>query len=884
MIMSEISRSVLFNKLNTQLLTSLENATAFCKLRGNPYVELAHWVHQLMQTTEGDWPRIIDYFNIDSVVLKNDIITAIDRLPHGASSISDLSEHIDNAVERAWTYCSLTLGGDKIRGGHLLVSLLNTPNLYHQMLDISSCFSQINRDILVSNFNQILNDSDDETFAFHETSSANNYQGQSALEQYGSNLTEKARRHELDPVVGRDEEIRQLIDILMRRRQNNPLLIGDAGVGKTAIVEGLASRIATGEVPPKLRDVTLYLLDIGMLQAGASAKGEFEQRLRTIVDEVQASTTPIILFVDEIHMLIGAGGSQGTGDAANLMKPALARGQLRTIGATTWSEYKKYIEKDPALTRRFQVVKVLEPNENKAIIMLRHLRQTLEQHHQVILLDEAIEAAVHLSHRYIQDRQLPDKAISLMDTACSRCAISQHSEPAKVENCRRQIEALEIERDIAKREIRIGTMNSERLEKIEAQIVIAQQRLETLISRWQAELEIVKEIIELRSQICQLGQQEEENGVEEDRDSEELTVLGLRLDELQQQLTALQQGEPLIFPTVDANTVASVISDWTGIPLGRMVQSEIDAVLGLADTLNQRIIGQRYSLEQITKRLITSRASLDNPNKPIGVFMLCGPSGVGKTETAHALAESFYGGKDNVITINMSEFQESHTVSTLKGAPPGYVGYGEGGILTEAVRRHPYSVILLDEIEKAHPDVHEIFYQVFDKGWMEDGEGLQIDFRNTIIILTSNVGTDIISSLCADPDLCPDPEQLTTALRAPLLQVFPAALLGRLTVIPYYPLSDVVLGDIVKLQLNRVCQRLQENHHMTCSFNDRVVQQIVNRCTEVESGGRLIDTIITNTLLPQISHRLLIASKTLHQYRHLDIDYIDQDFAYDFQV
>lgn len=873
--MSEISRAVLFGKLNGQLLDCLETATSFCKLRGNPYVELAHWVHQLMQYPEGDWQQIARHFGMDSGKLGKDIIAAIDRLPRGASSVSDLSEHIDNAVERSWIVSSLQFAAQQIRGGHLVLGLLTTSNLRHQLLAISPDFAQINSETLQQQFASILARScemDISPLASGGTVASNG--GKSILEQYGSNLTEKARRNELDPVTGRDEEIRQLIDILMRRRQNNPLLTGEAGVGKTAVVEGLAARIAAGEVPPKLQDVTLYLLDMGILQAGAGAKGEFEQRLRAVIDEVQASPAPIILFIDEIHTLIGAGGTQGTGDAANLMKPALARGQLRTIGATTWSEYKKYIEKDPALTRRFQVVQVPEPDEKKAVMMLRHLRPTLEQHHQVILLDEAIQAAVRLSHRYIPDRQLPDKAISLMDTACARCAVSQHAEPAQVESCRRQIESLEAELEIATRDTRIGAGEMERPAQLRNQLEQSWLRLAKMNARWDRELGLVNEIIELRAEL---------HGTEKNEHDDEAT-LRAQLHELQQELTTLQDGDPLIFPTVDANTIAAVIADWTGIPLGRMMKSEVESVLSLTDTLNQRIIGQKHGLEAIVSRLITSRASLDDPNKPIGVFMLCGPSGVGKTETAHSLAESFYGGERNVITINMSEFQESHTVSTLKGAPPGYVGYGEGGVLTEAVRRRPYSVILLDEIEKAHADVHEIFYQVFDKGWMEDGEGLRIDFRNTIIILTSNVGTEVVSSLCTDPALLPEPEQLTAALRAPLLRVFPAALLGRLMVIPYYPLGDDALAAIVKLQLERIRKRLLENHHMTCSFDELVIQQIVSRCTEAESGGRLVDTILTNTLLPQISHRLLTASTEQCPYRHLHISYADKGFKYDFQA
>lgn len=874
--MSEISRAVLFGKLNGLLIGSLENATAFCKLRGNPYVELAHWIHQLLQHPEGDWQHILRHFSIDAGKLGEDVVAAIDRLPRGASSVSDLSEHIDSAVERAWGFSSLTFGAQKIRGGHLMLAMLNTNNLNNQLRAISPGFAQINAATLQQQFEPILaRSSEKEAAAAAEGVAAP--EGGSMLEQYGSNLTEKARRGELDPVTGRDDEIRQIVDILMRRRQNNPLLTGEAGVGKTAVVEGLATRIAAGDVPPKLRDVTLYQLDMGMLQAGSGVRGEFEQRLRAVIDEVQSSPSPIILFVDEVHTLIGAGGTQGTGDAANLMKPALARGQLRTIGATTWSEYKKYIEKDPALTRRFQVVQVLEPDEKRAVLMLRHLRHTLEQHHQIILLDEAVEAAVRLSHRYIPDRQLPDKAISLLDTACARVAVSQHAEPGKVEHCRRRIEALETELDVATRDARIGAGDAARPAAIEAELEQERRLLETLNARWHDEVGLVSQIIELRARLYT------PDATEEGGEAPDEAAVRAQLDEQLQQLAVLQGEDPLIFPSVDANTIASVVSDWTGIPLGRMMKNEVEAVLALADTLNKRVIGQKHGLELIARRLITSRASLDDPNKPIGVFMLCGPSGVGKTETAHALAESFYGGERNVITINMSEFQESHTVSTLKGAPPGYVGYGEGGVLTEAVRRRPYSVILLDEVEKAHTDVHEIFYQVFDKGWMEDGEGLRIDFRNTIIILTSNVGSDVVSALCADPALLPEPEQFTAALREPLLRAFPAALLGRLIVIPYYPLSDAVLGDIVRLQLSRIRNRLQESHQMTCSFDDEVIGQIVSRCTEVESGGRMVDTILTNTLLPQISHRLLTAGTQGEHYRHLHIGYADKAFTYDFR-
>ena len=637
--------------------------------------------------------------------------------------------------------------------------------------------------------------------------------------------------------------------------------------------EGFALRLAQGDVPPPLKDVSLYTLDIGLLQAGASMKGEFENRLRQVIDEVQASPKPIILFVDEAHTLIGAGGAAGTGDAANLLKPALARGTLRTIAATTWAEYKKHIEKDPALTRRFQVVKIEEPTEDKAILMVRGVASVLEKHHRVQVLDEALEAAVRLSHRYIPGRQLPDKAVSLLDTACARVAISQHGVPPELEDCRRSIEALKTELEIIEREEAVGIKVDDRRKAVDEKLASSEQRRVALEERWTAEKELVERILAIRAKLRKGSAPVEGTGskLEQAADAhksaaaappaaaspEERQKLLDELAELQNKLSSLQGESPLILPSVDEQAVGSVVQDWTGVPVGRMVKNEIETVLNLADALNRRVIGQRHGLEMIAKRIQTSRAKLDNPNKPIGVFMLCGPSGVGKTETALTLAEALYGGEQNVITINMSEFQEAHTVSTLKGSPPGYVGYGEGGVLTEAVRRRPYSVVLLDEVEKAHSDVHELFFQVFDKGWMEDGEGRRIDFRNTIILLTSNVGTDLIMGMCKDPDLMPEPEGVAKALRDPLLKKFPAALLGRLVVIPYYPLSDEMLSNIVRLQLGRIAKRVIEHHKIPFNYDDEAVKLIVSRCTEVESGGRMIDAILTNTVLPAISREFL---------------------------
>ncbi|MGA7215329.1 MAG: type VI secretion system ATPase TssH, partial [Terrimicrobiaceae bacterium] len=702
---------------------------------------------------------------------------------------------------------------------------------------------------------------------------------QEALARFSVDLTERALKGEIDPIVGRDAEIRQIIDILMRRRQNNPILTGEAGVGKTAVVEGFALRIAAGDVPPSLKDVVLRTLDLGLLQAGASYKGEFENRLRQIIDEVKASPKPIILFIDEAHTLIGAGGTAGQGDAANLLKPALARGTLRTIAATTWGEYKKYIEKDPALTRRFQVVKIEEPDEEKAVQMIRGLAPVLEAHHRVLVLDEALEAAARLSHRYIPSRQLPDKAVSLIDTACARVAISQHAMPARVEDCRRKIEGLETELRILDRESSVGIEHGERRLEIETGLDNEKKQFAVLEVDWNKERDLVTKILALRNQLQPPQGDGESKG--EDATVDRASLLD-QLRNHEKDLTVLQGENPLILPSVDRQAVAAVLADWTGIPVGRMVKNEIQAVLSLANSLEKRVVGQQHALDAIARRIQTSRAGLDNPSKPIGVFLLAGPSGVGKTETALALAETLYGGEGNLITINMSEFQEAHTVSTLKGSPPGYVGYGEGGVLTEAVRRRPYSVVLLDEVEKAHPDVHEIFFQVFDKAIMEDAEGRLIDFKNTIILLTTNVGSDLIMNLCKDPELKPGPDGIAKALRQPLLKTFPAALLGRLVVVPYYPLSDEMLKSIIRLQLSRIENRLVETHGVPFTCDEAVIELIAGRCTEVESGGRMVDAILTQTLLPEISGQFLNRMLDGNPATRVHVGVKDGEFVYEF--
>ncbi|WP_211443016.1 type VI secretion system ATPase TssH [Collimonas humicola] len=880
-----LSRHILFGKLDTTLFKAVESATAFCKLRGNPYVELVHWLNQLHQLPDGDWQRVLRHFQIDAATLDRDLASALAALPAGATSISDFSHHIETAIERAWVTATLLAGDYRIRGAWLLCALIETPELRRVLLGISPAFSKIPSQDLADLLPAIVLESPENHESSHDGSGlsaavpgeasramANPVSDKSPLAQYCTDLTESARTGRIDPVIGREHEIRTMVDILLRRRQNNPLLTGEAGVGKTAVVEGLAIAIAKQEVPPALREVRLLSLDVGALLAGASMKGEFESRLKGLLEEATRSPAPVILFIDEIHTLIGAGGQAGTGDAANLLKPALARGTLRTVGATTWSEYKRHIEKDPALTRRFQVLQVMEPEEVAAINMVRGLVSTFTEHHKVWIMDDAVRAAVTLSHRYIPASQLPDKAISLLDTACARVAMSLHTPPARVEYLRQGLAAAQLERELIVREASVGHANTQRLSEVEVWLSTLQQELSELEARWHEERALVEEIIHKRSALLAA-----QDAAEDKNDSASLPTLS-ELSELEMKLTALQQDTPLITPHVGEAVVAAIVSDWTGIPLGRMVKDEISAVLELPQTLEQRVIGQPHALAMLGERILTSKARLTDPNKPVGVFLLVGPSGVGKTETALALAETLYGGEQNLITVNMSEYQEAHTVSTLKGSPPGYVGYGEGGVLTEAVRRRPYSVVLLDEIEKAHPDVHEMFFQVFDKGWMADGEGKFIDFKNTVILLTSNSGSELISALCEDPDTAPTAEVLATALQPELRKVFPAAFLGRLAVVPYLPLDDASLVRIVRLHLDKVIARMRTQHHVVLEISDAVVAHIVDQCGTSESGARLLVSFIEQRILPKLS-RLWFASLEENRNTHRSITRIHLDFA-----
>jgi len=885
--MTEISRSALFGRLNQTALKGIESATGFCKMRGNPYVELVHWVHLLLQDPQNDISAIRTAFALDDESLARQVVAALDALPRGASAISDFSPQIEEAIEKGWLYASLQFGAGRVRTGHLLYGMLKTATLRNALFSISGEFRKVQVEKLGAEFEALC-------AASHETTQGADLGGGAgtgeagvgpvgegeALAKFSVDLTQAARDGKIDTIVGRDAEIRQVVDILLRRRQNNPILVGEAGVGKTAVVEGFAKRIADGDVPPALQGVTLRSLDIGLMQAGASMKGEFEKRLRQVIDEVEASPTPIILFIDEAHTLIGAGGAAGTGDAANLLKPALARGNLRTVAATTYAEYRQYFEKDPALTRRFQTVDVGEPETGKAIAMIRSVAPMMERHHNVVVLDEAVEAAVKLSQRYVPARQLPDKAVSLLDTACARVAVSQHATPAQVEDRKRKLELLEVEREVAAREAGGQYTSGESLPKLDEAIAEARVALDEVSAKWAREKEALAGVVAARDALAEARKAARDSGGEGAVEGED--ALKAALTAALDAMNEAQGDNPMVFGVCDQDAVAAVVGDWTGIPMGRMVKNEIESVLTIADQLKQRVIGQDHAMDAIAKRIQTSRAKLDNPNKPVGVFMLCGPSGVGKTETAMVLSELLFSGDDSLIVINMSEFQEAHTVSTLKGAPAGYVGYGQGGVLTEAVRRRPYSVVLLDEVEKAHPDVHEMFFQVFDKGFMNDAEGRYIDFKNTLILLTSNAGTDLITTMSEDEEMKPEPEALATALRPELLKIFPPALLGRLIVLPYYPLSPTMLKGIVRIQLDRIVKRIAEGHQIAFTYGDDVVDLIVSRCNEVASGGRLIDAILTNTMLPEVSIELLNRQMNGDEVKEIAVTVEGDGFGYRF--
>ena len=803
-----------------------------------------------------DIAAILRHYDADHARLVNDITRSLDKMKTGNSRAPTLSPEIVEAAKQAWLLASLEHGYARLRSGHLLWAMLADETLARHTRETSSQFGKINADALKRDLLTITRDSVEAATATTSVEGAPATGGEGgegmprpagsgALDQFTIDLTAKARAGKIDPILGRDTEIRQVVDILTRRRQNNPILTGEAGVGKTAVVEGFALRIAEGDVPPSLKNVVIRTLDLGLLQAGAGVKGEFENRLKNVIEEVKASPKPLILFIDEAHQMIGAGGSAGQGDAANLLKPALARGELRTIAATTWAEYKKFFEKDAALTRRFQVVKVEEPSEPIAIAMVRGIVATLEKHHGIRILDEAVEAAVKLSARFIPSRQLPDKAVSLIDTACARVAMSQAAMPAQLEDRIRRIALIDTELSILDREISAGADHAARKDElIEEHAKLDQDRL-ALEARWGEESALATEIAETRGHI------------ENPDDGQDKDGLRAKLAAATSKLSALQGEQPLVFPVVDAQAVAEIVESWTGIPAGRMQSDEINTVLNLQAAMGRRIVGQDHALEAVAQAIRTSRAKLTDPRKPIGVFLMVGTSGTGKTETALTLADLLYGGEQNMTTINMTEFKEEHKVSLLMGSPPGYIGYGEGGILTEAVRRRPYSVVLLDEMEKAHPGVQDVFFQVFDKGNMKDGEGRDIDFKNTVIIMTSNAGSDLITKLFADPETAPDAAGLREALMPELMKYFKPAFLGRVNLVPYFPLSEAIIRQIVGLQLNRIARRVREAYKAEFEFDNELVDTIARRCTESSSGARNVENILSRTLLPELSAEVL---------------------------
>jgi type VI secretion system protein VasG len=847
----------LIGKLNETCRSALESAAGLCLSQTHYEVDIEHFLIKLLEMSDTDLFKILKYFEINDAHLAADLTRVIETFKTGNARTPALSPRIPRMIKAAWLLASVEYQMPKIRSGHILLALLDSEDLSQVLLSSSDTLKKISPEILMENLPDLTSGSGEDIGSVADSGEASVAAGRparsgeaKALDQFTINLTDRAKKGEIDPVLGRDLEIRQMVDILIRRRQNNPILTGEAGVGKTAVVEGFALRIAEGDVPPILRNCAIHTLDLGLLQAGAGIKGEFENRLKGVIDGVKASPIPIILFIDEAHTLIGAGGQAGSGDAANLLKPALARGELRTIAATTWAEYKKYFEKDAAMARRFQVVKIDEPDEASAMVMMRAIGPFLEKHHNVMITDKALADTVHLSSRYISGRQLPDKAVSVLDTACARVAIGLTTSPPAVEQAQRRIGDIDREVRILQREAAIGRDHDARLSELKTDRQTIDAELSRLNEKWQSEMEVAGQVRELYQEIHGLVDTGEAAG-------DAFIAKQAQLKELEAELEQRQAGDPLVQIAVDAETVSAVVSGWTGIPTGRMLTDEIDTVLTLAKRLKGRIIGQDHGLEAIEQVIQTAHAGIEDPSKPTGVFMLVGPSGVGKTETALALSELLYGGEQNMISINMSEYQEAHTVSSLKGSPPGYVGYGEGGVLTEAVRRKPYSVVLLDEVEKAHPDVMELFFQVFDKGMMEDGEGRRIDFKNCLIILTSNLGTDLIMNLCADEETMPDASGMGEMVKPELLKHFKPAFLGRMKIVPYYPITDENMKQIVRLKLDRIAKRMHENRGVIFIYDDAVVDAIANRCTDVDSGARNADHIMTNTLLPEMSRELL---------------------------
>lgn len=860
--MAAINPRSLFEKLNPLCRRALEGAAGLCLSRTHYHVELEHLLVKIMENENTDIHAIVKQYGLDMGKVKREMTASLDQFKTGNGRVPDLSNEIVDLIKEAWTFASLTFNAGNLRSGYLLTALLTDRTLARRMQYSCVELAKINTEQLQKEVRDILDRSSSDENAMSAPSLFGAGGGGGAgglgqpgansktpsLDQFTTNLTERAAKGEIDPVVGRDAEIRQVINILMGRRQNNPILTGEAGVGKTAVVEGLALRIATGDVPEPLKNVMIRVLDLALLQAGAGVKGEFENRLKSVISEVKSSPIPVILFIDEAHTMIGAGGKEGQGDAANLLKPALARGELRTIAATTFAEYKKYFATDAALSRRFQVVKVEEPDIVKAARMLRGLMPMLEKHHKVRINEEALTEAVRLTNRYVPDRQLPDKAVSLLDKVCARVALSQSTTPPALEDARREIDHLTAEINYLKRDTVVGQDYTERLGELTKRLEETEAKRVKLEAQLVKEKEVATKLGELRKKL----ETPEKDATQEQQDGwrTEMTAG-------QAELAAIQGETPLVYPVVDSSSVAELVSSLTGIPLGKMVRNELETVLNLQTKLAERVVGQDHALDAISQRIRTARADLVDPRRPFGVFLLVGPSGVGKTETAMALADVLYGGDQSMVVINMSEYKEASKVSRLTGTAKGYVGYGEGGVLTNAVKNRPYCVVLLDEIEKADESVQEIFYQVFDKGTLQNDDGEDINFKNTLILLTSNVGTDVIMKLSQRGKVTPKLDELTDAMRPALLKSFKPALLGRMTIVPYYPLSEAVMRDIIKLQLNKIQGRLLQNHKAQFSYDDAVVDTIVSRCTDVDSGARNVDHILTGTLLPTISKELL---------------------------
>lgn len=886
--MITIDLKSLVGKLNEPSRNALESAAGLCLARTHFNVEIEHWLLKLLEIPDSDFINILEKFEIDSGRLSYDLNHELDRIKAGNTRAPALSPSIVDIAKNAWMLASVEYGHPIATSAHILAALILDDTLLRTIGASSTELKKIQPESLRETVRAIVGTTTESASTpIGETtsdtlSSTGAPSKTPSLDKFTINLTADAKLGKIDTVIGRDEEIRQIIDILIRRRQNNPILTGEAGVGKTAVVEGFALRIASGDVPALLKGVCVRVLDLGLLQAGASVKGEFENRLKSVIAEVKASPQPIILFIDEAHTLIGAGGKEGQGDAANLLKPALARGELRTIAATTWAEYKKYFERDPALTRRFQVVKIEEPDEEKAINMMRAISVMLQNHHGVRIMDEALVDSVKLSSRYITARQLPDKSVSLLDTACARVALSQSATPVAIEETRRNIFLCQTNITSLERENAILGNCSERIIELKN----AQQNYEIDLKKqetqWHKEKKNVEQIDRLQKKIeddfyvrslakDKLQEEQSEKLLSED----ERNSIKTELHNLMGALTEIQGETPMIQVNVGSQAIAEVVANWTGIPVGRMVSDEIQSILKLKETLEKRVIGQSHALDAIAESIRTARAGLMDPRKPIGVFFMVGPSGVGKTESALALADVLYGGEQNITTINMSEFKEEHKVSMLLGSPPGYVGYGEGGVLTEAVRRKPYSVLLLDEMEKAHPGVQDIFYNLFDKGTIKDGEGRDIDFRNTIIIMTSNAGEEHIRAMCAQSEEAIDPEILMDNFRPQLLKYFKPAFLGRTTVIPYYPLGDENLLKICKINMNKISKRIKEHYKAEFSYHDDLMLHIVARSQEVDTGARNIENILSRTMLPAIATECLAKLADNQDIKNIDVSVSD---------